>query len=53
MAVVPGGQPWTLTYIQPAGPPSKYLGVIANFRGVLDRALRFYQTALGEYRNLG
>ena len=29
------------------------LGVIANIRGDLDRALRFYQTALAEYRNLG
>lgn len=29
------------------------LGVIANIRGDLERALRFYQTALAEYRNLG
>ena len=29
------------------------LGVIANIRGDLERALRFYQTGLVEYRNLG
>lgn len=29
------------------------LGVMANARGDLDRALRFYQTALSEYRILG
>ena len=29
------------------------LGVIANIRGDLDRALRFYHTALTEYRTVG
>ena len=29
------------------------LGVIANIRGDLERALRFYQTALTEFRQLG
>ncbi len=41
------GEQWLAAMIAPN------LGVIANIRGDLTRALRFYQTALGEFRNLG